>query len=98
MRIHHLAIEAIGPFPGRHEADIDELSAGGLFLLEGPTGSGKSTLIDAITFGLFGSLGSPERDDRLPSAHAPITVISTRWSEATRSGAQPRIVTAGVPV
>ncbi len=71
MRIHHLAIEAIGPFPGRHEVDIDELSAGGLFLLEGPTGSGKSTLIDAITFGLFGSLGSPERDDRLPSAHAP---------------------------
>ena len=70
MRIHHLAIEAIGPFPERHEIDIDQLSAGGLFLLEGPTGAGKSTLIDAITFALYGGLGSPARDDRLPSAHA----------------------------
>ena len=71
MRIHHLTVEAVGPFPGRHEVDFDELSAGGLFLLEGPTGAGKSTLIDAITFGLYGTLGSPARDDRLPSAHAP---------------------------
>ncbi|WP_413450969.1 SMC family ATPase [Georgenia phoenicis] len=73
MRIHHLALEAVGPFAGRHEVDLDQLSAGGLFLLEGPTGSGKSTLIDAITFGLYGTLGSPARDDRLPSAHAPGT-------------------------
>ncbi|PYF99346.1 exonuclease SbcC [Georgenia satyanarayanai] len=71
MRIHHLSLEAVGPFAGHHEVDLDQLSAGGLFLLEGPTGSGKSTLIDAITFGLYGTLGSPARDDRLPSAHAP---------------------------
>uniref|UniRef100_UPI00126444E1 AAA family ATPase n=1 Tax=Georgenia satyanarayanai TaxID=860221 RepID=UPI00126444E1 len=71
MRVHHLTLEAVGPFAGRHEVDLDQLSAGGLFLLEGPTGSGKSTLIDAITFGLYGTLGSPARDDRLPSAHAP---------------------------
>ncbi len=71
MRLHHLTVEAVGPFAGRHEIDLDELSAGGLFLLEGPTGSGKSTLIDALTFGLYGTLGSPARDDRLPSAHAP---------------------------
>ncbi|WP_454084848.1 AAA family ATPase [Georgenia sp. Marseille-Q6866] len=70
MRIHHLSLEAVGPFAGHHEVDLDQLSAGGLFLLEGPTGSGKSTLIDAITFGLYGTLGSPARDDRLPSAHA----------------------------
>ncbi|WP_324652611.1 SMC family ATPase [Georgenia sp. H159] len=70
MRIHRLALEAVGPFAERHEVDIDQLSAGGLFLLEGPTGAGKSTLIDAITFGLYGTLGSPARDDRLPSAHA----------------------------
>lgn len=70
MRIHHLSLDAVGPFAGHHEVDLDQLSAGGLFLLEGPTGSGKSTLIDAITFGLYGTLGSPARDDRLPSAHA----------------------------
>ncbi|MEE6282709.1 SMC family ATPase [Georgenia sunbinii] len=71
MRIHRLGIEAIGPFPDRHDVDLDELSAGGLFLLEGPTGAGKSTLIDAITYGLYGTLGSPQVDERLPSAHAP---------------------------
>lgn len=70
MRIHRLRLEAIGPFPGRHEIDFDELSAGGLFLLDGPTGAGKSTLIDAITYGLYGSLGSAQLDERLPSAHA----------------------------
>ena len=71
MRIHHLGLAAIGPFPGRHDIDLDELSAGGLFLLEGPTGAGKSTLIDAITYGLYGTLGSTQLDERLPSAHAP---------------------------
>ncbi len=71
MRIHSLHIEAIGPFPGSHDVDFDELSAGGLFLLEGPTGAGKSTLIDAITYGLYGTLGKA-LDSRLPSAHAPL--------------------------
>ncbi len=71
MRIHRLHIDAIGPFPGNHDVNFDELSAGGLFLLEGPTGAGKSTLIDAITFGLYGTLGK-ELDTRLPSAHAPL--------------------------
>ena len=71
MRIHSLHVEAIGPFPGSHDVDFDELSAGGLFLLEGPTGAGKSTLIDAITYGLYGTLGKA-LDSRLPSAHAPL--------------------------
>ena len=60
MRIHRLHIEAIGPFPGSHDVDFDQLSTGGLFLLEGPTGAGKSTLIDAITYGLYGTLGKAE--------------------------------------
>lgn len=71
MRIHRLHIEAIGPFPGSHDVNFDKLSAGGLFLLEGPTGAGKSTLIDAITYGLYGTLGKSE-DTRLPSNHAPL--------------------------
>lgn len=71
MRIHHLHIEAIGPFPGVHDIDFEHLSANGLFLLEGPTGAGKSTLIDAITYGLYGTLGKA-LDSRLPSNHAPL--------------------------
>lgn len=71
MRIHRLTLQAIGPFPGRHTIDFDALSAGGLFLLEGPTGAGKSTVIDAVVFALYGKVaGAEASDDRLHSDHA----------------------------
>ncbi|MPV87735.1 AAA family ATPase [Georgenia ruanii] len=71
MRIHRLTLQAIGPYPGRHTIDFDTLSAGGLFLLEGPTGAGKSTIIDAVVFALYGKVaGEHASDDRLHSDHA----------------------------
>ena len=54
MHLRTLTLQAIGPFAGRHTVDFDALGQAGLFLLEGPTGSGKSTLIDAIVFALYG--------------------------------------------
>ncbi len=88
MRIHRLHIEAIGPFPGSHDVDFDELSAGGLFLLEGPTGAGKSTLIDAITFGLYGTVGTlgTAENTRLPSNHAPLSEPVIEVTFSTTSG------------
>ncbi|KAE8762230.1 AAA family ATPase, partial [Georgenia thermotolerans] len=75
MRIHRLALQAIGPYPGRHTIDFDTLSAGGLFLLEGPTGAGKSTIIDAVVFALYGKVaGEHASDDRLHSDHAAADV------------------------
>lgn len=71
MRLLSLRLAAIGPFPGEHHVDLESLGAGGLFLLEGPTGSGKSTLIDAIVFALYGRPAGLEASaDRLPSKHA----------------------------
>ena len=49
MRLHHVEICGIGPFAGRSVIDFDKLSVNGLYLLDGPTGSGKSTIIDSIT-------------------------------------------------
>ncbi|MGC5628404.1 AAA family ATPase [Georgenia sp. Z1344] len=72
MRLHRLTIEAVGPFPGRHTIDIDALGASGLFLLEGPTGSGKTTIIDSIVFALYGDVadsGGSHRS-RMHSQHA----------------------------
>ena len=52
----------IGPFRGPQSIDFDGLTASGLFLIEGPTGSGKTTIIDAIVFALYGSLSGAESD------------------------------------
>lgn len=71
MHLRRLVLQAVGPFAARHTIDLAELGASGLFLLEGPTGAGKSTLIDAIVFALYGKVASDEAsDDRLRSAHA----------------------------
>lgn len=71
MRLHTLTMQAVGPFAGRHVVDFAALSAGGLFLLEGPTGAGKSTVIDAIVFALYGKVASAAAsEDRLRSAFA----------------------------
>ncbi|WP_315093305.1 SMC family ATPase, partial [uncultured Cellulomonas sp.] len=71
MHLRSLTLQAIGPFAGRHTVDFDALGQAGLFLLEGPTGSGKSTLIDAIVFALYGKVASSEAsEDRLRSAYA----------------------------
>lgn len=56
MKVHHLKFQAIGPFTGLVEIPFENFAASGLFLLEGPTGAGKSTIIDAIVFALYGEL------------------------------------------
>lgn len=72
MRIRRLELAGIGPFAATYTIDFDALTAGGLFLLDGPTGSGKSTIIDAITWGLYGAVagGRDSTDDRMRSTHA----------------------------
>ena len=54
MRIHHLTIQGFGPFKDKQEIDFDGLSQDKIFMLEGPTGAGKSSIIDAIVFSLYG--------------------------------------------
>ena len=68
MQILKLELEGIGPFTGHHTIDFRALGAGGLFLMEGPTGSGKTTIIDAIVFALYGDVaGSDSSKARLVS-------------------------------
>ncbi|MFJ6571698.1 AAA family ATPase [Streptomyces sp. NPDC091292] len=56
MRLHRLRLCAFGPFGGRQEVDFDALSAAGLFLLHGPTGAGKTSVLDAVCYALYGSV------------------------------------------
>ncbi|MBG6185163.1 exonuclease SbcC [Arthrobacter sp. CAN_A214] len=73
MRLHSLSIQAFGPFAEKQSVDFDALAAQGLFLLNGPTGAGKSSVLDAICFALYGSLpGTRNAAKRLRSDHAPV--------------------------
>ena len=56
MRLHTLIMTGIGPYAGTETIDFDRFTASGRFLLTGPTGSGKTTIIDAIVFALYGQV------------------------------------------
>ncbi|WP_298458806.1 SMC family ATPase [uncultured Cellulomonas sp.] len=71
MHLRTMTLQALGPFAGTHTIDFAELGASGLYLLEGPTGAGKSTLIDAVVFALYGKVAAAATsDDRLRSGFA----------------------------
>jgi exonuclease SbcC len=71
MRLHSLEMTAFGPYAARQRVDFGALARSGLFLLEGPTGAGKSTVLDAVSYALYGGLaGEDASDDRLRSHFA----------------------------
>lgn len=88
MQLHHLSMTAIGPYAGTETIDFAAVGRAGLFLLEGPTGSGKSTIIDAITFALYGKVAQASADvERIHSHHAdPRTVPVVTLVFETQSG------------
>lgn len=60
MRLHHLTLTGIGPFAGTEHINFEQLGSSGRFLLAGPTGAGKSTIIDAIVFALYGDVAGDQ--------------------------------------
>lgn len=63
MKPISLEISAFGPYSGREYIDFNRLADGGLFLICGETGSGKTMLLDAISFALFGKSTGDNRND-----------------------------------
>ncbi|WP_252860480.1 SMC family ATPase [Halomonas sp. KX33721] len=57
-----LTMQAFGPFAGRETIDFTALGRSPLFLINGPTGAGKSSILDAICFALYGQTTGNERD------------------------------------
>lgn len=101
MRLHTLALTAFGPFGTTQEVDFDALSSAGLFLLHGPTGAGKTSVLDAVCYGLYGAVPGARQSPgtSLRSDHAPVDLptevrleltVGGRRLEITRSPAQPR--------
>ena len=70
MRPRRLELTAFGPYPGSICLDFDTLAAEGLFVIFGPMGSGKTFLLDAMTYALYGTVPGERQPDRLRSDHA----------------------------
>ncbi len=93
MRLHNLEITAFGPFAETVRLDFDALGDAGLFLLTGSTGAGKTSLLDAVCFGLYGQVpGDRQHAARLRSDHAPAGVAPRVQLELTVAGRALRII------
>lgn len=89
MRLHRLDITAFGPFGGFQTVDFDELSSAGLFLLHGPTGAGKTSVLDAVCYALYGSVPGVRQSGQglgLRSDHAEVGTRTEVRLELTVAG------------
>ncbi|WP_048821342.1 AAA family ATPase, partial [Streptomyces ipomoeae] len=89
MRLHRLDITAFGPFGGAQSVDFDDLSTAGLFLLHGPTGAGKTSILDAVCYALYGSVPGARQSGQ------GMTLRSDHAAPSTRTEVRLELTVAG---
>lgn len=73
MRPDVLILRAFGAFPKEETIDFRQLNGKSLFLIHGPTGAGKTTILDGMCFALYGESSGAERNGRtMRSDHADL--------------------------
>ncbi|MGA7742976.1 MAG: SMC family ATPase [Polyangia bacterium] len=75
MKPLRLVMEAFGPFRGRQEIDFGVLGDKRLFLIEGDTGSGKTTIFDAMCAALYGQTSVGRSQGHMKSLSAEADAI-----------------------
>jgi len=91
VKPHHLVIEAFGPYAERVAIDFDALSDEGLFLIHGSTGAGKTFLLDAMSFALYGEVSGERGVKGLRSDHAPPQATPRVELDFSAGGARYRV-------
>ncbi len=77
MKPLKLSLQAFGPFAGQETVDFTSLGENPLFLINGPTGAGKSSILDAICYALYGHTTGAERDaTQMRCDHADVSVLT----------------------
>ena len=66
-----LTVQAFGPYAGKQVFDFRQLQDRCLFLITGPTGAGKTAVLDALCYALYGDTSGQERDaSQMRSQHS----------------------------
>ncbi len=92
MKLHKLEINAFGPFAGTEIINFSDLGENPLFLIDGPTGAGKSSILHAICYALYGETTDKERKDvGLRCDHAAPDTLTTLTLEFSLRGKTYRI-------
>lgn len=91
MRPHQLEIEAFGPYAEPVRIAFDDLARDGLFLIHGPTGAGKTYLLDALCFALYGEVSGERSLKGLRSDHAAATAVPRVALDFSAAGGRWRV-------
>ncbi len=70
MRPLYLEMQAFGPYPDVEKVEFSRLAGQSLFLIHGPTGSGKTTIFDAICYALYGKTSGPRSGEQMRCQYA----------------------------
>jgi exonuclease SbcC len=70
MRPLYLEMQAFGPYPDVEKVEFSRLACQSLFLIHGPTGSGKTTIFDAICYALYGKTSGPRSGEQMRCQYA----------------------------